>query len=112
MKAMECPTINVGGYLDHVHLLAMMSRKLPLIKVMQELKANSSKWIKTKNRSLSDFYWQDGYGAFSVGFDQISIVSEYISNQKLHHQNQTFQQEYVQLLTDHKIEFDERYMWD
>lgn len=64
------------------------------MKLMEELKSHSSKWFKTKDRSLENFYWQDGYGAFSVDHHQVDIVSNYISNQHVHHQKQTFKSEF------------------
>src|SRR5690606_12344583 len=65
-KELECPVLTIGGFTDHIHILCMMSKKIPLITLIQKVKASSSKWIKTKDKSLENFYWQDGYGAFSV----------------------------------------------
>jgi putative transposase len=63
---LECNPVMIGGYTDHVHVLCTLSKKLALIKLIEELKSHSSKWIKTKDEKLKSFYWQDGYGAFSV----------------------------------------------
>src|SRR5205809_8083129 len=59
---LECHAVIVGGYTDHIHILCSLSKKLPLMKLMEELKSHSSKWIKTKGSSFHDFYWQNGYG--------------------------------------------------
>jgi hypothetical protein len=80
--------------------------------LIAELKAHSSKWIKTKNDSLKKFYWQDGYGAFSVNPYEIDVVKSYISNQHEHHQKRTFQDEYRTFLKKYNVEYDERYVWD
>ena len=80
--------------------------------LMRELKANSSKWIKFKDDELKNFYWQNGYGAFSVNPNDIEVVKAYISNQHEHHQNTTFKEEYRIFLAKYNDEYDERYVWD
>ena len=109
---LECQAIKVGGYTDHVHILCMLSKKITLIKLMQELKSNSSKWIKTKDDKYKNFYWQDGYGAFSVNPSQVVFVKNYIANQKEHHSNKTFKQELLAFLKKYQVNYDERYLWD
>ena len=109
---MECHPIKIGGYTDHVHILCMLSKKIALMKLLEEVKSHSSKWMKTKDESLKNFYWQDGYGAFSVNPSEVDVVKAYIENQKEHHKKITFQDEYRALLKEHNIEYDERYIWD
>jgi REP element-mobilizing transposase RayT len=109
---MESSVLKIGGYTDHVHILCMLSKKIALMNLLEELKSHSSKWIKTKNESLSNFYWQDGYGAFSVNPSQVDIVMAYIENQHEHHRKKTFQEEYRAFLKKYKIDYDERYVWD
>ncbi len=65
------------------------------MKLVEEIKRGSSKWMKTKDGSLSNFYWQDGYGAFSINPSQIETVVAYIANQHEHHSKKTYQQEYL-----------------
>ena len=67
---------------------------------------------KTKGEAYSNFYWQDGYGAFSVNPSDVEIVINYIANQKEHHSKKTFQNEYTAFLKKHEVEYDERYVWD
>jgi REP element-mobilizing transposase RayT len=109
---LESQVIKIGGYSDHVHILCMLSKKMALAKLIEELKSHSSKWMKTKDQSLKNFYWQDGYGAFSVNPKDVDIVIAYIENQQEHHSNKTFQQEYRAFLKKYKVEYDERYLWD
>ncbi len=109
---LECQTIKIGGYTDHVHILCMLSKKIPLIKLLEEIKSHSSKWIKTKGEAYKTFYWQDGYGAFSVSPKNVDSVIKYIANQHRHHDLQNFQDEYRELLKEYKVEYDERYVWD
>ncbi|MBK9731316.1 MAG: IS200/IS605 family transposase [Chitinophagaceae bacterium] len=111
-KSLECHPIKVGGYTDHIHILCMLSKKIALMKLLEEVKSHSSKWIKTKGSNYSNFYWQDGYGAFSVNPSDIDRVIKYITNQKAHHSKKTFQDEYRAMLKRYEVEYDERYVWD
>lgn len=111
-NTLECQTIIVGGYTDHIHVLCMLSKKMSLMKLVEEIKSHSSKWIKTKGPSYRKFYWQNGYGAFSVNPSEVDRVIRYIANQHTHHRKTTFQDEYQFFLTEHLIDYDERYVWD
>ena len=111
-KALECHPIKIGGYTDHIHILCMLSKKITLMKLMEEVKGHSSKWIKTKGADYANFYWQDGYGAFSVNPSEINRVIAYIANQHEHHDKKTFQQEYRVILEKYEVAYDERYVWD
>ena len=71
---MDCEPIQIGGYTDHVHLLCKLSKKVAAMKLLEETKSRSSKWMKTLDSSLRNFYWQDGYGAFSVSPTQVDKV--------------------------------------
>lgn len=111
-KQLDCPPIIVGGYHDHVHILCMLSKKITLIELLEKLKKNSSKWMKMQDASLENFYWQDGYGAFSVNPSEIDTVIGYINNQQEYHSKKTFQDEYRAFLKKYKVDYDERYVWD
>ena len=107
-----CQVIKVGGYTDHIHILCLLSKKITLVKLLEELKSHSSRWIKTKGNMYANFYWQDGYGAFSVNPSEVEVVTNYIANQKEHHCKKTFQDEYKAFLKKYEVEYDERYVWD
>jgi REP element-mobilizing transposase RayT len=111
-KNLDCQLIKIGGDTDHIHILCMLSKKIALMGLLEEVKSHSSKWIKMKSESLSNFYWQKGYGAFSVSSTELDTVIAYIANQKDHHRRKTFQEEYRALLTKYGMEYDERYVWD
>jgi len=108
----ECSAIKIGGYVDHIHILCLLSQKIALMNLVEEVKRSSSKWMKTKHPSLHDFYWQNGYGAFSVNSSEIETVVAYIAGQHEHHAKKTFQDEYRSFLKKYKVEYDERYVWD
>jgi putative transposase len=109
---LESFPVKIGGYWDHVHVLCMLSKEIALIKLIEELKAHSSKWIKRANERYNNFYWQDGYGAFSVSPSELEAVKHYIEKQHEHHKSRTFQEEFREILRIHNIDFDERFVWD
>ena len=111
-KNLECNPLVVGGHQDHVHILCLLSRKIALMKLIEELKTHSSKWIKTKGQQYQKFYWQNGYGGFSIHPAQIDVVKNYISTQNEHHKKKSFKEEYLTFLKEYNIEYDERYVWD
>ncbi len=80
--------------------------------LVQQVKQGSSKWIKTTNEQYSNFYWQDGYGIFSVSPKHVDALIEYIQNQHIHHKKMSFKDEYRKFLNNYGIDFDERYVWD
>jgi REP element-mobilizing transposase RayT len=109
---LECQSIIVGGYTDHIHILCKLSKKNALMKLVEEVKSHSSKWIKTKGDDYRNFYWQDGYGAFSVNPSEVDVVINYIANQHQHHSKKIFKGEYIAFLKKYQVEYDERYVWD
>ena len=80
--------------------------------LLEEVKKRSSKWIKDKGDAYKSFYWQDGYGAFSVNPYEMEVVIKYISDQHAHHEKKSFQDEYLGFLKKYNVEYDERYIWD
>lgn len=102
----------VGGVADHVHILATLPRTLSQADLVEAMKKTSSKWIKTLAPKYRGFYWQRGYGAFSVSPSQLDGVFEYVESQEEHHRTRSFQEEYREFLQKHGVEFDDRYVWD
>jgi REP element-mobilizing transposase RayT len=111
-KSLDCNPIRVGGYNDHVHICCLLSKSITQSKLLEEIKKESSKWIKTKGQKYSKFYWQNGYGIFSVNPSEIDKVVGYIDNQHEHHRKRTFQEELSAFLKKYGVEYDERYLWD
>ena len=109
---LDCPSLQIGGVEDHVHLFFGLSRTRTISEVVESLKTSSSKWIKTKGSEFRHFHWQSGYGAFSVSQSDADTVVAYVREQPRKHQVMTFEEEYRRLLERYRIEFDERYVWD
>lgn len=111
----DCNTVIVGGTEDHIHLLTNLSKNLTLSHLVEIIKKSTSKWAKTlkeDNISLDSFYWQSGYGAFSVSQSNVNAVAIYIKNQNIHHKKQNFQSELIQFFRRHGIPYNEKYLWD
>ncbi|WP_297100685.1 IS200/IS605 family transposase [uncultured Draconibacterium sp.] len=103
--------LTINGMPDHIHILFGLRPNQSLSSLMQDVKANSSKWINQNNFVSGRFSWQEGFGAFSYSKSQISRVADYIENQKEHHKTKTFTEEYIQFLEDFDVPFDERYIF-
>ncbi|CAN5666154.1 IS200/IS605 family transposase [soil metagenome] len=100
----------VGGIDNHVHLLVSLKATHCLSDVMRELKASSSGWVH-REIGLKEFAWQVGYGAFTVSPNNLERVKNYVLNQERHHQKETFESEYVEILKASGVEYDEKYLW-
>jgi REP element-mobilizing transposase RayT len=111
-KALKSPALIINGTTDHVHTLLSLSRVVTIADLVEEVKTESSKWIKGKGRQFRNFHWQSGYGAFSIGQSHVPLVKRYIKRQKEHHRRVTFQDEYRKFLKAYEVEYDERYVWD
>jgi len=109
---LNSPAVLINSVEDHVHILFNMGRTVTLAQVVEDVKKSSSKWIKTQGLSFSKFAWQAGYGGFSVSESNTPKVANYIQNQEEHHRVKSFQEEYREFLNKHKIQYDERYVWD
>lgn len=104
--------LEIGGMPDHVHLLIKLKPSIAPSSILQIIKGKSSKWLNAEKIDQQDFYWQEGFAAFSVSESQVENVRHYIQNQEEHHRKLSFQDELRALLSKHGIEFDERYLWD
>ncbi len=102
--------LGVGGADDHAHLLLSLPSSVPIAKAMREIKSGSSRWMH-ETCALPGFEWQEGYGAFSIGWTQVETTLAYIANQTEHHQKRDFQAEFLAILKKHRMEYDPRYVW-
>jgi len=111
LRQVNVSAIAIGGTSDHIHILAKLPANLSVADCLRLVKTNSSRWIKEKWSDRRLFSWQGGYGAFSVSQSSCSTVVRYILNQAEHHSRISFQNEFLELLKRHCVEFDERYLW-
>ena len=102
----------INGTADHVHIFSSLPRTIALSKYIEDIKRNSSRWIKSKGNMYEKFAWQNGYGVFSVSASKKDSVIQYIRGQKDHHREKSFQEEFLLFLMKYGIEYDERYLWE
>ena len=107
----NCKTIIVNGVEDHVHCFLGLKPVVSVSELMKAVKAKSSKYINDHNLTKERFEWRVGYGAFSYSQSQIDNVYKYIQNQEEHHRKRTFREEYLDLLKEFKVAYDEQYIF-
>ena len=103
--------LQINGMPDHVHVLFGLRPTQSLSDLIQQVKQDSSAWINRKGFLSDKFSWQAGYGAFSYSKSQLPGIIRYIKNQEEHHRKITFTEEYVELLENFGIEYDQRYIF-
>ena len=100
----------VDGTENHIHIACTLPRIFSQSDFLNKIKNSSSKWIK--NDGLNDFYWQRGFGIFSVSESHIDVLVKYIKSQMIHHKTKTFKEEFREFLKKYKIDYDDKYVWD
>lgn len=112
IRDLDSPWVVVGGVWDHVHILFDMGEMVAPVKFVEQVKRESSKFVKTLAHRYAPFYWQRGYGIFSVSPRDRDEAERYVRDQVEHHRKRTFQEEYRAMLKRYGIDFDEQYVWD
>jgi REP element-mobilizing transposase RayT len=104
--------LEIGGMPEHLHWVARLKTEPSVAVILKKVKAKSSKWVNEETDHQGRFSWQRGYGAFTVSVSQLPKVIGYVRNQEEHHRVKTFEEEFIELLDKHEIEYDKRYVWD
>ncbi len=107
-----CKTIIVNGVEDHMHCFLGLKPSISVSELMKTVKAKSSKYINDNSLTTNRFEWQRGFGVFSYRQRDIDMIFKYIQDQEEHHKKQTFHEEYLELLTEFEIEYDEQYIFE
>lgn len=97
---------------DHVHIFVSMGPELAISDLVRDVKANATSFINDKRWVEGHFEWQRGFGAFSYSESQVKAVVNYVLNQREHHEKKTFREEYIELLKQFDIDFDNKYLFD
>jgi REP element-mobilizing transposase RayT len=111
-KGLGCSPIEINSEPDHLHALFLLARTRTVSDVVGQVKKSSNDWLRTQDRQFASFFWQAGFGTFSVGQSNVDNVRAYIRNQREHHRIKTFQEELRAFFQAYEVEFDERYVWD
>ena len=103
--------LSINGIPDHIHILFGMRPSQSISDLMQDIKGSSSKWINERRFLRGKFSWQEGYGAFSYSKPELPNVINYINNQIIHHKKKTFLEEYLEMLKEFEIDYDDKYVF-
>lgn len=110
LKKKNCHLYRINGVENHIHIFTHLHPAVPLASLVKDIKLASSEMIKNKKLFLGFSNWQTGYGAFTYSIRDKDIIIEYVKNQVKHHKTETFIDEYKRLLSEHKIELDDKYL--
>jgi REP element-mobilizing transposase RayT len=112
LQEVDCEPILINGTEDHVHILCNFSRTITVADLLETVKTAPSKWMKQQGPQYDQFFWQRGYGVFSISESDVAGTRRYVADQEEHHRHVSFQEEFRELCRQHGIEIDERYVWD
>ncbi|MFU8843449.1 MAG: IS200/IS605 family transposase [Bacteroidales bacterium] len=110
LKNKKCHLYRIGGTEDHIHIITHVHPSVAVAYLIKDIKLASSNYIKAEKIFTPFIEWQDGYGAFTYAISAKNNLIEYVINQKEHHKKVSFRDEYINLLKEHAIEFDEKYL--
>jgi len=110
LKNKNCHLYRLNGVEDHIHILTSLHPSISLSSLIKDIKVSSSVFIKDRKLFPAFTHWQEGYGAFTYSFKEKDILIEYIKNQEEHHKKLTFRDEFIAMLNEHNIRFDEKYL--
>lgn len=111
LKNKNCHLYRINGTEDHIHIVTHIHPMLAPALLIKDIKLATSELIKDEKLFPTFNGWQDGYGAFTYAFSAKDNLIEYVKNQKEHHQKISFRDEYINLLKEHGIEFDEKFLF-
>lgn len=110
LKNKQCKLYRINGMPDHIHIFCDLHPSISLSNLVKDIKVSTNLWIKQSGLFPEFDGWQEGYGAFTYSIREKETIVNYIKNQKEHHKNETFENEFKRLLNEHGIEFDEKYL--
>lgn len=112
LKNLGCMPYIVGGHVDHLHIVYSATGKYSVGKIVQEMKTSSNTFMRNQPELFPNFQrWQVGYGAFSYRKDERNKLINYVKKQKSHHESLSFEQEYIQLLEEHGVDYEVSYLF-
>jgi len=110
LKNNKCHLYRIGGMTDHIHIITSLHPSISLASLIKDIKIASSDFIKTQQLFPDFDSWQSGYGGFTYSFKDKEHLIEYVKNQEEHHRHKTYKEELIELLNEHGIEYDAKYL--
>jgi len=110
LKNKKCLLYQINGVADHIHIVTHLHPTISLSSLVKDIKVSTSLWIKDNQVFPNFSSWQEGYGGFTYSIKEKEKLVNYVKNQAEHHRLKSFREEFIELLIEHGIEFDERYL--
>ncbi|TRX63273.1 IS200/IS605 family transposase [Carboxylicivirga sp. M1479] len=111
LREKNCHLYRIGGVEDHVHIVVGLHPMVAPALLVKDIKLSTSNFIVEEKLFPQFTGWQDGYGAFTYHVSSKNDLIEYVKNQEIHHQEASFKEEYISLLSEHGIAFEEKYLF-
>jgi REP element-mobilizing transposase RayT len=110
LKNKRCKLYRINGVEDHIHIVCDLHPSVALANLIKDIKVSTSGWIKNRNLYPRFSHWAESYGAFTLSIKEKVAVIQYVINQQEHHKKVSFREEYIQLLRENGLDFDEKYL--
>ncbi len=111
LKNNKCVLYRINGVEDHLHIITHIHPTVSVSSLIKDIKVSSLTWVK-EEKVFSNFdSWQVGYGAFTYSIKEKEVLINYVKNQESHHKTISFRDELIELLKEHEIDFDEKYLF-
>jgi putative transposase len=112
IKGKNCYPVAINGTNDHIHILVGFCPSISIENLVRDIKRSSSLFVNTNHLLAHNFSWQEGYGAFTIGYRELDILYQYILNQQTHHLTGSFREEYLNILTEQGVDFSSEYLYE
>ncbi|HET56482.1 MAG TPA: IS200/IS605 family transposase [Ignavibacteria bacterium] len=106
----NCHLYRVNGVEEHLHIVTHLHPTIALSDLIKDIKLSTIQFIKSEKLFPNFDGWQEGYGAFTHSLSDKDRLIEYVKNQEEHHMKVSFKEEYIKLLKEHKIDFNEKFL--
>ncbi|MDF1546443.1 MAG: transposase [Bacteroidales bacterium] len=106
----KCHLYRIGGVEDHLHIVTHIHTNIAPALLIKDIKLATCDFIKQEKLFTQFTGWLEGYGAFTYHISAKDNLINYVKNQKKHHKNTVFKDEYILLLEEHRIKFEEKYL--
>jgi REP element-mobilizing transposase RayT len=110
LKNKKCHLYRINGVADHIHIIFHLHPTVALSSLVKDIKLATTEYIEFEFLFPGFNGWQDGYGAFTYSIKAKDALIEYVINQEEHHKSNDFREEYIQMLRENRIDFNEKYL--
>ena len=110
IKNKKCRLYRINGVEDHIHIVCDLHPSIALADLVKDIKVSSSIWIKARGIYPLFSNWAESYGAFTLSIREKDIIIIYVMNQQEHHRRENFRDEFIRLLKENGVDFDEKYL--